>query len=84
MRSFVICILHQILGQADREEEMGGVEKRNYKSLFGRRAGKRPQSRWENDVKLDTKDSVWVLIHPPPDTVQWRAVVKTVMNLRVP
>jgi hypothetical protein len=53
----------------------------------GRRPLGRPRSRWEGNIKLDLReigfgDVDW--IHWAQDRDRWRAVVNTVMNLRVP
>jgi hypothetical protein len=47
----------------------------------------RPRHRWEDNIKIDLReigfgDVDW--IHLAQDRDKWRAVVKTVMNLRVP
>jgi hypothetical protein len=67
-------------------------EKRNaYKILVGDPEGnrplRRPRRRWEGNIKMDLTDIGWgdmdwiCLAH---DRDQWRALVKTAMNLRVP
>jgi hypothetical protein len=59
--------------------------------LVGRPEGKRPlgrpRHRWEDNIKMDIKEigidgANWIQL--AQDTVQWRAFVNTVMNLRVP
>jgi hypothetical protein len=61
------------------------------KILVGRPEGKRPlgrlRRRWEDNIKMDLKETGinganWIQL--AQDRVQWRAFVKTVMNLRVP
>jgi hypothetical protein len=62
-----------------------------YRVLVGSPEGKRPlgrpRSRWEDNIKMDLREigideAYWIqLAH---DTVQWRAYVNTIMNLRVP
>jgi hypothetical protein len=62
-----------------------------YRVLVGRPEGKRPLERprrkWEDNIKMDLGEigidgANW--IHLAQDSVQWRACVNTVMNLRVP
>jgi hypothetical protein len=53
----------------------------------GRRPLGRPRRRWEHNIKLDLRkigfgDVDW--IHLAQDRDRWRALVNTVMNLRVP
>jgi hypothetical protein len=59
--------------------------------LVGKPEGKspleRPRRRWVDDIKIDIRETGWddrdriVLAH---DRDQWRALVNTMMNLRVP
>jgi hypothetical protein len=76
---------------------MGGVhstnwEKRNaYRILIGKPEGKkplgRPRRRWEDNIRMDLREIGWGgmdWIDLPQDRDQWRALVNTVMNLRVP
>jgi hypothetical protein len=62
-----------------------------YKVLVGRPEGKRPMGRprrrWEDNIKLDLKETgidgvKWIRL--AQDRVQWRVFVNTVMNFRVP
>jgi hypothetical protein len=53
----------------------------------GKRPLRRPRRRWEDNIKLDLReigiDGVnWIRL--AEDIVQWRALMNTVMNLRVP
>jgi hypothetical protein len=53
----------------------------------GRRPLRRPRRRWEDNIKVDLReigfgDVDW--IHWAQDRDRWRALVNTVMNLRVP
>jgi hypothetical protein len=65
-------------------------EKRNaYRILMGKPDGKRPAGRhkWVDDVKMDLRETGWGgmdWIDLVQDRDQWRALVNTVMNLRVP
>jgi hypothetical protein len=57
---------------------------------IGGKARKRPLGRRRremNNVKMDSRDIVWDgmdWIYLAQDRDQWRALVKTVLNLRVP
>jgi hypothetical protein len=62
-----------------------------YRILVGRPEGKRllgrPRRRWEDNVKLDLRETGidgenWIQL--AQDTLRWRAFVNTVMTLRVP
>jgi hypothetical protein len=62
-----------------------------YRVLVGRPEGKRtlrrPSRRWEDNIKLDLGEigidgANWIQL--AQGSVQWRACVNTVMNLRVP
>jgi hypothetical protein len=62
-----------------------------YRVLVGRPEGKRPlgrpRCRWEDNIKIDLRKigigwANWIRL--AEDSVQWRAFVKTVMNLPVP
>jgi hypothetical protein len=67
-------------------------EKRNaYGILFGKPEGKRPlerpSHRWVDNIKVDVRQIRWGgldLINPAQDRYQWRSLVNTGMNLRVP
>jgi hypothetical protein len=53
----------------------------------GRRPRGRPRRRWEDNIKIDLRkigfgNMDW--IHLAQDRDRWRALVNTVMNLRVP
>jgi hypothetical protein len=67
-------------------------EKRNaYRILVGKPEGKiplgRPRRRWVDNIKLILREAGWDGVHwmdMNQDRDQWRALVNTVMNLRVP
>jgi hypothetical protein len=67
-------------------------EKRNaYRILVGKPGGKRPlgrpRHRWVDSIKMDFREIGWDCmdwIDLAQDRDQWRALVNTVMNLRVP
>jgi hypothetical protein len=74
-------------GHVARMGEMRGA----YNILVGRPGGRRPlgkpRCRWEDNIKMDLReigfgDMDW--IHLAQDRDRWRALVNTVMNLRVP
>jgi hypothetical protein len=47
----------------------------------------RPRGWWENDIKVDVREIGWGdmhLIDLPQDRDQWRALVSTAINLRIP
>jgi hypothetical protein len=53
----------------------------------GKRPLERPKRRWMDSIKLDLKEIGWDgmdLIDLAQDRDQWKALVDTVMNLRVP
>jgi hypothetical protein len=62
-----------------------------YRILVGKPEGKRPlgrpRSRWKDDIKMGLREIGWGgmgWIDLAQDRDQWRALVNTVMNLRVP
>jgi hypothetical protein len=67
-------------------------EKRNaYRILVGKPEGKRPlgrtRHRWADNIKIDHREIRWDgmdWIVLTEDRGQWRALVNTVMNVRVP
>jgi hypothetical protein len=66
--------------------------KRNaYRILVGKSEGKRllgrPRRKWMDNVKIDLRETGWGdvdWIDLARDRVQWRALVKAVMNVLVP
>jgi hypothetical protein len=68
-----------------------GAKRSAYRVLVGKPEGKREigraRCRWENNIKIDFREMGWGdmdWIHMAQNRDQWRAVVNTVMNLRVP
>jgi hypothetical protein len=68
-----------------------GEMKNSYKILIGKPEGKRPlgrpRHRWDDNTIMDLREIVWDGVgwmHLAHDRDQWRALVNTVMNLRVP
>jgi hypothetical protein len=67
-------------------------EKRNaYRILVGKPEGRRPLGRprrsWVDNIKMDLREIGWGgmdWVDLAQDRDQWRALVNTVMNLRVP
>jgi len=62
-----------------------------YKILVGKPERKKLfgicRRRWNDNIKLDSKETrlqVVYWIHLAKDRVQWRALVDTIMNIRVP
>jgi hypothetical protein len=62
-----------------------------YRILVGKPAGKRPlrrpRYRWVNNIRMDIREVEWGRmdwIGPAENRDKWRALVNTVMNLRVP
>jgi hypothetical protein len=62
-----------------------------YRILVGKPEGKRslgrPRRRWMDTIKMDLREIGWDgvdWIELAQDMNQWRALVNTVMNLRVP
>ena len=53
----------------------------------GRRPLGRPRRRWEDNIKMDLQEVRWGFgdwMELAKDRDRWRALVSTVMNLRVP
>ena len=95
MRSLVICTPYRILyGDKIEKSEMGGAYGAYgggvYRVLVGKPEGKRPlgrpRRRWEDNIKMDLQEveggcGDWMELAQDRD--RWRALVSTVMNLRV-
>jgi hypothetical protein len=68
-----------------------GETRNAYRILVGKPEGKRPlgrsRCRWVDNIKIDLRETRWDgmnWINLVQDRDQWRALVNTVMNLRVP
>jgi hypothetical protein len=68
-----------------------GAKRNAYRIFAGKPEGKRPlgrpRRRWENNFKMDLREIGWDgmdWIDLAQDRDQWRALMNTVMNLRVP
>jgi hypothetical protein len=68
-----------------------GDRRNAYRIFIGKPEGKRPLGRPRrklvDNIKMDLREIEWDgvdLIDLPQDRDQWRALVNTVMNLRVP
>jgi hypothetical protein len=68
-----------------------GAKRNAYRILVGNPEGKRPlgrpRRRWVDNIKIDLRETGWdsmFWINVDHDKDQWRALVNTVMNLRVP
>jgi hypothetical protein len=68
-----------------------GERRGAYRALVGkpegRRALERPRRRWEDNIKMDLREVGWGgadWIGLAQDRDRWRALVNTMMNLRVP
>jgi hypothetical protein len=68
-----------------------GETRHAYRILVGKPEGKRPlgrpRRRWVDNIKIDLREIGWNdvdWIELAQDRDQWRALVNTVMNLRVP
>jgi hypothetical protein len=88
--SIIRVIKSRRMRWAGNVARMGEV-RNAYNILVGRPKGRRPlgrpSRRWEDNIKMDLReigfgDVDW--IHWAQDRGRWRALVNTVMNLRVP
>jgi hypothetical protein len=65
---------------------MHGKKTNTYRILVLKPEGRRPRRRWEDNIKRDLREMRWGVtdwIRLAEDRDLWRALVNTVMNLRV-
>jgi hypothetical protein len=96
MKSFINCMLHQILLDWSYQGGWDGScssRRRDEKciKMFYKSEGKRPlgkhRGRWWDNTKMDLTEIGWESVdwmYLAQDRDQWWAVVNTVINLRVP
>jgi hypothetical protein len=74
----------------DRTCSTHGAKRNSYRVLVETPELKRPlgkpRRRWEDNIRMDIREIGWVMdwINLAQNRDQWRALVNTVMNLRVP
>jgi hypothetical protein len=75
----------------DDEVARIGEKRKAYKIFVGKPEGRRPlgrsRRRWVDNIKMDLREIEWDgmdCTDLAQDRHQWRALVNTVMNLRVP
>jgi hypothetical protein len=71
--------------------ERRGENRNEYRILLGKPEGKRPlgrpRHRWVDNIKMDLREIEWDGMDCPDltqDRDQWRALVNTVRDLRIP
>jgi hypothetical protein len=74
-----------------RTRSTNGANRNAYSILVGKPEGKgplgRPRRRWVDNIKMELREIGWASmewIDLAEDRDQWRALVNTVMNLRIP
>jgi transcription termination factor 2 len=74
-------------GHVARMEETRNAYRILVRKPKGKRPLGRPKHRWVDDIKMDFREIGWDgmdWIELAQDRDQWRALVNTVMNLRIP
>jgi hypothetical protein len=91
LRVFENRVLRRIFGLKRDEVTGGWREPNSYRILVGKPEGKRPLGRprreWVGNIKMDVREigcggMEWIDLSQ--NRGQWRALVNTLMNLRVP
>jgi hypothetical protein len=91
MRSFITCIIRMINSRRMRwvvhvARMCDCIQDVDEKARRKETAGK-PRRMWVNNIKMDLREIEWDgmdWINTAEDRDQWRALVNTVLNLRVP
>jgi hypothetical protein len=74
-------------GSDNMHGEMKNAYKILVRNLTGRQTTQRPRRRWEDNIRMDLRETVWEgidWIHVIRDRDQWRALMNMVMTFRVP
>jgi transcription termination factor 2 len=89
--SIIRIIKSRRMRWAGHVARMGEKKKNAYRILVGKPEGKRPlgrpRRRWVDSIKMDLREIGWDgvnWIDMAQERDQWRALVNTVLNLRVP
>jgi hypothetical protein len=97
-KELVLCTPHEISfrviksrrlrweGHVERMGDRKGAHRALVRKPAGRRTLGRPRHRWKDNIKMDLREVGWGgmdWINLAQDRDRWRALVNTVMNLRV-